>query len=61
MDNKAPVGHVWVCQACGKRSKDKMEGTMDSSWDESCYMWSVLCNEKTIVMQNNRVIKATIR
>lgn len=55
----APDGMVFVCHACGKRSKDLYgEQKIDRGWDESCMMNSVLCDEKSIVMKNGVVIKA---
>ena len=40
----APHGKVWVCQACGKRSRTrygfdtKKNRVCDHGWDESCMM-----------------------
>ena len=43
----APEGQIYVCAACGKRSKDKYgEKPIDSGWDVSCMMNSVLCYEE---------------
>lgn len=40
----APPGQIYVCGACGKRSKDKYgEQMIDRGWDVSCMMWAVLC------------------
>lgn len=45
--NPAPAGQVWVCGACGKRSHDQGgNDPIDHGWDESCYMWAVLCYEQ---------------
>lgn len=42
----APPGQVWVCSACGKRSHDRGGARpIDYGWDESCYIWAVLCYE----------------
>lgn len=43
MDNIAPKGMIWVCGACGKRTKDRY-GT-DGGWDESCMLNAVLVPE----------------
>jgi len=41
----AKAGSVYVCGACGKKSKDLYgEG---GGWDESCMLNAVLCNEVT--------------
>ena len=55
----AGVGKVFVCSACGKRSKDKYGyQKIDSSWDESCMMHAVLCEESMLVIDGTgRVIK----
>lgn len=47
MNHTAPAGQVWVCGACGKRSRD-LYGEVDAmyGWDESCVMNAVLCYEK---------------
>jgi len=43
----APPGQVWVCGACGRRSRDRGgNDSIDHGWDESCYMNAVLCYEK---------------
>jgi hypothetical protein len=46
-DRIAPEGWVWICFACGKRSKD-VYGEVGSSWDESCMLNSRLVEEKSI-------------
>jgi hypothetical protein len=49
----APKGAVWVCGACGKRSKDKYGNqAIDRGWDVSCAMNSVLCDESTLVFED---------
>jgi hypothetical protein len=43
----APEGQVWVCAACGKRSKDRYgDQAIDRGWDVSCALNSVLCYEQ---------------
>lgn len=48
----APEGQVWICGACGKRSRtrygfdaDEKPTTLDWGWDESCMLHAVLCFE----------------
>lgn len=44
----APDGFMWVCQACGKKSRtkygfdDENNPTADRGWDESCMLNSQL-------------------
>lgn len=46
----APDGQVYVCCACGKRSKDVYgEHPIDKGWDESCALNCVLCKESHLV------------
>lgn len=35
---EAPAGQVWVCMACGKRSTNRANCTIDYGWDASCFM-----------------------
>lgn len=45
----APEGTVYVCGACGKRSRDRYgEQALDRGWDESCMLNAVLCKSKPI-------------
>ena len=55
----ASDGFIFVCLACGKRSKDKYGfQSIDYDWDESCMMNSKLIEEsKCIFAENGRVIK----
>ena len=56
----APAGTVYVCGACGKRSRDRYGfQKIDAGWDESCMMHAVLCDEKSLVVRDNRVRGAT--
>ena len=60
MDDKrfAENGEIWVCGACGKTAKDRY-GDGNSSWDESCFMNSILCKESSLVRHpNGMVVKA---
>lgn len=55
----AGEGQVFVCDACGKRSKDKYGNqAIDAEWDASCMLHAILCDEKSLVIENGRVIKA---
>ena len=58
--NTAPSGQVFVCMACGKRSKDIFgDMKIDRGWDVSCAMNCVLCyekkdnNDKWVVVKND--------
>jgi hypothetical protein len=42
-DPIAPAGKVWICCACGKRTKDRYGD--ERGWDESCMLNSVLTDE----------------
>lgn len=54
----APEGHVFVCNACGKRSRDKYgEMKIDPGWDEACMMEAVLCAESSLVFDDNGRLK----
>lgn len=48
---------VFVCMACGKRSKDRYGNSpIDRGWDESCMLNSVECYTDKLVIANDRVI-----
>lgn len=52
MNTIAPNGQVWVCAACGKRSKDRYgEQKISLGWDASCMMNAVLCFEDKIEVE----------
>lgn len=54
----APVGQVYVCLACGKRSRDKYGNqSISYGWDASCMLNCDVFNEEDLVMENGRVIK----
>lgn len=58
MNKIASKGQVFVCSACGKRSKDKYGDEMiDRGWDVSCMLNSILCYEDKLVIENGRVVK----
>lgn len=52
----APEGKVFVCLACGKRSRD-LYGTqaINKSWDESCMLNAQLFEEKSLTIINDHV------
>ena len=59
MNEIAPVGQVWVCNACGKRSKDRYGlQRIDRGWDESCMLHAILCYEYSLVFKEGQVTKA---
>lgn len=60
MDNPiAPPGAVYVCGACGKRSRDLYGNEKISrGWDVSCVINAILCVEATLVMDGDQVVKA---
>lgn len=47
MNETAPEGQLYVCGACGKRSKSLygIDDAIDSDWDESCMLNAVLVYE----------------
>jgi hypothetical protein len=48
----APEGSLWICTACGKWAKDRVEGPR--GWDVSCCINSVLVKEEDIVWNENK-------
>ena len=60
MDNPiAPPGAVYVCGACGKRSRDLYGNEKISrGWDVSCVLNAILCVEATLVMNGDQVFRA---
>ena len=61
MSNKiAPEGSVYVCLACGKRSKDKYgDDPINSGWDVSCVLNSEVFKESQLEIVKNRVVKVS--
>jgi hypothetical protein len=54
----APQGKVFVCGACGKRSRDRYgEQAISSGWDESCMLNCALYDENKLVLKNGRVVQ----
>lgn len=49
---------VWVCLACGKRSRDRYgDVPLNCGWDASCFLNSVLVYEDAVVLGGDRVIE----
>ena len=47
MNHTAQEGQVYICAACGKRSRDKYgDQPIDYGWDESCMLNAVLVHGK---------------
>jgi hypothetical protein len=44
----APEGKVWVCGACGKRTKDRYGE--EGGWDEACMLNAVLCDAASLIL-----------
>jgi hypothetical protein len=48
----APEGQIWICHRCGKKAKyrggDAPGYPASFGWDESCFISSVLVDEKTL-------------
>lgn len=53
MSDLAEPGTVWVCGACGKRARHRVEGGIDAGWDTSCFTWAVLCWEASIELDEH--------
>lgn len=54
----APAGAIWVCGACGKTARDRY-GSDNPRWDVSCALNAILCDEATLVRnEDGRVVKA---
>lgn len=55
-DPIAPEGQIWVCLACGKKTKNRFGS--DGGWDASCVLNSRLAHEDSLILTgNNRVAK----
>jgi hypothetical protein len=54
----APEGFVYVCIACGKRSRDKYgDQASDYGWDESCMLHAHLARECDLVFDDSGRVK----
>lgn len=58
-----PRATVWVCSACGKRSRDRIgNNRISRGWDAACYIHAVLCWEDSLRFapgDTERVVAAT--
>ena len=55
--HQAPEGKVWVCAACGKRSKDIYgDKSLNYGWDVSCAMNSSLFDEDQLEIKDGLVV-----
>lgn len=55
----AGTGEVFVCVACGRRSKDRAgHMRLNTHWDESCETHAVRVYEKSIVLEDGLVVRA---
>ena len=52
----APHGQIFVCQACGKMSRDQY-GDQGTLWDASCFLHSILCYVDKLEIKDGRVKK----
>lgn len=52
-------GQIYVCAACGKRSRDR-EGQLaiDPGWDVSCFMHAILCYEASYSRDDHGHVRA---
>lgn len=59
----APEGFVFVCMACGKRSRDRYgDQAIDPGWDVSCMLWSRLLPVDAITLgPDGRVVKIDVK
>ncbi len=54
----APEGFVFVCFACGKRSRDKYGNqAIDRGWDGSCMLNCQAVEESRLRIENVRVVE----
>ena len=55
----APVGTIFLCPVCGRRSRDRA-GTQDTDqgWNASCVTNAILCDEATIKVVGGKVVQA---
>lgn len=61
MNKVAPEGQVYVCGACGKRSKDRYGyQKIDQWWDESCVIYSFLCYESHLLFHPTGYVREVL-
>jgi hypothetical protein len=51
----APEGTTWVCGACGKCARHRIDGGLSDGWDSSCTTWAVLCYDESIIVHDGVV------
>lgn len=50
----APPGQVFVCSACGKRSRDLYGNqSLTGEWDASCMLNAYLCKENALTLDEH--------
>lgn len=48
-NKRAPEGQMWLCTACGRKSKDRYgDEALERGWDESCMLNAVLVYDQPI-------------
>ena len=53
----APPGQIWVCGACGKRSRDLYGNhCLNRWWDVSCVLNAVLCHEDKLTIDDDGIV-----
>lgn len=53
----APAGQIFVCGACGKRSRDRFGmQAISRGWDVSCMLHAVLCYDDPPDVRAERVL-----
>ena len=53
---EAPEGKIWVCGACGKTSKNRIDG-ISPVWDISCFSNAVLVDINCCIFSHNDATK----
>jgi len=54
----AKEGHVFVCQACGKMSRDRYGNQpISGGWDESCMLNCTEVAEDRLTIRHGRVVE----
>lgn len=57
----APSGAVFVCRACGKRSRDIYGGhKISRGWDTSCSLNAILLDENSLVFDGETVMEGKL-
>jgi hypothetical protein len=53
----APKDKVWVCLACGKQAKDRIDGGISYGWDASCFLNSGLYFKDELTIEDGMVVR----